>query len=123
MSYLAENIKAIWKDSGLTQKEFAEQFGSTDKAIWTYIHGRAEPNGAFLLRLCEHFSIDIHFLYERKIIIKRNKILNRPDKGNKARELKVKAIELLNQTREVQAGIEAELRSLITELEQLSRKK
>lgn len=54
---IAENIKALRAKHGLTQAEFGEIAGVSDKAVSSWENGLSEPRMAAIQRLAEHFGI------------------------------------------------------------------
>jgi len=75
----AHNIKALREASRLTQAEFGEQFGTSQKSIWAYEAGNNKPKGEFTFALCSHFGISPEFFGSTKIKInKAGEISNLP---------------------------------------------
>lgn len=54
---IAENIKKIREQYGLTQAELGEIAGVSDKAVSTWENGTAEPRMGSIQKIAEHFHI------------------------------------------------------------------
>lgn len=54
---IAENIKKIREQYGLTQAELGEIAGVSDKAVSTWENGTAEPRMGAIQKIAEHFGI------------------------------------------------------------------
>ena len=54
---IAENIKKIREQYDLTQAELGEIAGVSDKAVWTWENGTAEPRMGAVQKIAEHFGI------------------------------------------------------------------
>lgn len=54
---IAENIKKIREQYGLTQAELGEIAGVSDKAVSTWENGTAEPRMGAIQKIAEHFNI------------------------------------------------------------------
>ena len=54
---VAENIKKIREQFNLTQAELGEIAGVSDKAVWTWENGTAEPRLGAVQKIAEHFGI------------------------------------------------------------------
>ena len=59
---MKERIKKIRKDAGLTQTEFAEVIGATQFLVSSYETGRAAPDSARLMLICEKFNVNPEWL-------------------------------------------------------------
>ena len=57
--YLAENIKYLREQDGLTQKEFAEKLGVSSGAISMWESGMREPELSRIIKLAEYFSVTL----------------------------------------------------------------
>lgn len=57
--YLAENIKYLREQDGLTQKEFAEKLGVSSGAIAMWESGMREPELSRIIKLAEYFSVTL----------------------------------------------------------------
>lgn len=121
MKTLNENIKTLWECSGLTQKEFGERYGSNQKALWTYLNG-SEPNGQFLLKICDGYGVDINFLSSTKLIKGRDgQVKNLPNYSAQIRKLRAKADRIKERLDLLSNELANEVSSLITEVERLER--
>lgn len=67
MHYIAENLKALRKEKGWTQSEFARQLGVKRSLIGAYEEGRADPRISFLQLICEKFGLTMDKLITRPI--------------------------------------------------------
>ena len=54
---IAENIKRIREQYGLTQADLGDIAGVSDKAVWTWENGTAEPRMGAIQRIADHFGI------------------------------------------------------------------
>ena len=54
---IAENIKKLREQYGLTQAEFGEIAGVSDKAVSTWENGTAEPRMGAIEKIAAHFNI------------------------------------------------------------------
>ena len=54
---IADNIKRIRERYDLTQAELGEIAGVSDKAVWTWENGTAEPRMGAVQKIAEHFGI------------------------------------------------------------------
>ena len=54
---IADNIKRLREQHGLTQAELGEIAGVSDKAVSTWENGTAEPRMGAVQRIAEHFNI------------------------------------------------------------------
>ncbi|MBO4554573.1 MAG: helix-turn-helix transcriptional regulator [Clostridia bacterium] len=52
----AENLRALRKSKGLTQKELADIVGVDQRTVSAWEHGVCEPSFDMLAKLCEIFS-------------------------------------------------------------------
>ena len=121
---LSENIRALYKSSGLSQAEFGAKFGSNAKNIWAYIHVGSKPNGVFLQNLCNHYNIDIDFLTNTQIrMTKDGDIANRPKYGDRVNRLKKRVEKLLAEHDEFSKSFRAELTAVVAELAEAERTK
>lgn len=54
---IAENIKKLREQYGLTQSELGDIAGVSDKAVSTWENGTAEPRMGAIQKIAEHFNI------------------------------------------------------------------
>lgn len=54
---IAENIKALRKKYNLTQAQLGEIAGVSDKAVWTWENGTAEPRMGAIQKIADYFNI------------------------------------------------------------------
>ena len=54
---IADNIKHLREKYGLTQAELGEIAGVSDKAVWTWENGTAEPRMGAVQKIAEHFGV------------------------------------------------------------------
>lgn len=59
---MKERIKKIRKNADLTQTEFAEVIGATQFLVSSYETGRAVPDSARLMLICEKFNVNPEWL-------------------------------------------------------------
>lgn len=59
MSFFGTNIKRIRQVKGLSQKAFADLFDLNRGVISSYEEGRAEPKIETILKVANHFSLDL----------------------------------------------------------------
>lgn len=57
-----ERIKKLRKAKGLTQVEFAEQIGSSQKSVTGYETGRRNPSSSVINNICKTFSVNEEWL-------------------------------------------------------------
>lgn len=57
---IAEKIRRLRTENGLTQAEFGRIAGVSDKAVSTWELGKKEPRMKALRNICAHFNIDIN---------------------------------------------------------------
>ena len=61
---VAENIKALRVSHGLSQKEFAEIAGVSDKAVSTWENGTKTPRMGSVQRLADYFGVNKSMIYD-----------------------------------------------------------
>lgn len=54
---ISENIKRLRESHGMTQAQFGDIAGVTDKAVSTWESGKKEPRMGAIQKLCDHFGI------------------------------------------------------------------
>ena len=54
---IADNIKRLRDQYGLTQADLGEIAGVSDKAVWTWENGTATPRMGAVQKLADHFGI------------------------------------------------------------------
>lgn len=59
---IAERIKQVRKDAGLTQSEFGNRIGAAQNTIATYESGRREPLDITLKSICREFNVNYDWL-------------------------------------------------------------
>jgi len=57
-----ENLKALLKERGLTQKEFARLSGLTECQVSHYLSGYRLPETAVLMRIADALSVSVSYL-------------------------------------------------------------
>ena len=67
---VAENIKTIRKQKGLTQKQLAELINTSQSTISSYESGRTLILTAFLYEMCIKFNISADYIIGRSNVIK-----------------------------------------------------
>lgn len=119
---LSQNLKTLYQASNLSQKEFGERFGSNQKNIWAYLNNGTEPNGTFLLKLCQYYGFDINYLTTVKITVNTaGNITNLPKHSSRLKRLKKRAQDLKQEHKQFSERIAEELSSIITEFEDMER--
>ena len=63
---IGAKIRAIREEKGLSQKDFASQFGISYGTLQSYEYGETQPKANFLKSIAEYFNIDISFFYEKE---------------------------------------------------------
>ena len=63
---VAERIKGLMKEEGLTQVALAERVGVKQNTISAWILKKKEPSIRSLWLLADYFSVDIDYLVGRK---------------------------------------------------------
>lgn len=63
---VAERIKELMKEEGLTQVSLAERVGVKQNTISAWILKKKEPSIRSLWLLADYFSVDIDYLVGRK---------------------------------------------------------
>lgn len=58
-------IKLLREEAGMTQKEMALKLNTSNKNIWAYENGNAEPNIDMLKKIADLFTVSIDYLVER----------------------------------------------------------
>lgn len=58
-------ISDLRKNEGLTQKEFSRIFNLSESSIAHYEQGRTLPDANILLKIADHFGVNIDYLYGR----------------------------------------------------------
>ena len=59
---MKDRIKKIRKDAGLNQTEFGEVIGATQFMVTSYETGRAVPDSARTMLICEKFNVNPEWL-------------------------------------------------------------
>lgn len=67
MSFFGTNIKKIRQVKGLSQKTFADLFDLNRGVISSYEEGRAEPKIETILKVANHFDLDLDKLLTEKL--------------------------------------------------------
>lgn len=62
MDSIGSRIGNSIKESGLSQKDFADKIGVTEQAIGNYIHDRRFPKAEILLRMKQAFGVSVDWL-------------------------------------------------------------
>lgn len=69
MATLAERIKSIRKNAGLTQQEFGALFGVAKNTVCQYESGRSAPNDDIKIAIANHFDVSMDYLMGNTDII------------------------------------------------------
>ncbi len=62
---IGSTISDLRKNEGLTQKEFSKIFNLSESSIAHYEQGRTLPDANILLKIADHFGVNIDYLYGR----------------------------------------------------------
>ena len=87
MNYLAQNIKHLRKDKGLTQEQLAHKVGVKRAMVGAYEEGRAEPRLQTIQNLCHYFKVRLDKLIGSDLSVKGAKDVDA--KGEKLRILPI----------------------------------
>lgn len=97
VTVLQRNIKLLYEISAMTQTEFAERHGVTQKNLWMYLAGRAEPKIPFVVSLCMEYGIHISTMIN--IVLKvdsRFNITNKRAEDKRIESLRKELLDLTN---------------------------
>lgn len=67
MSYLAQNIKHLRKEKGLTQEQLAHKIGVKRAMVGAYEEGRAEPRLQTIQNICHYFKVKMDALITKDL--------------------------------------------------------
>lgn len=62
MSTIADRIKMLRENEGLTQDEFGKLFGIVKSTVSLYEHGKSTPNDQIKTAICKHFNVSLDYL-------------------------------------------------------------
>lgn len=65
MFNFGQRLKKIREEKGLTQKQFAEKIGSTERGIQHYEAGDREPAFRVILSILDNIDVDADYLLGR----------------------------------------------------------
>lgn len=65
MYNFGERLRQIRREHGLTQKQFAEKIGSTERGIQRYESGDREPAFRVILAILDNIDVDANYLFGR----------------------------------------------------------
>ena len=65
MFNFGERLRQILRERGLTQKQFAEKIGSTERGIQRYESGDREPAFRVILAILDNIDVDANYLFGR----------------------------------------------------------
>ena len=65
MYNFGERLRQIRRERGLTQKQFAEKIGSTERGIQHYESGDREPAFRVILAILDNIDVDANYLFGR----------------------------------------------------------
>lgn len=60
-----QRLRAVRKQNGLTQKQFAERIGSDERGIRRYEAGTIKPNLDVILSILDNINVDANYLLGR----------------------------------------------------------
>ncbi|MEG1509813.1 MAG: helix-turn-helix transcriptional regulator [Clostridia bacterium] len=66
MTTFSNILKTLRTEKNLTQKELADALNSSNKNIWNYEKGIAEPNSAMLCAIGDYFKVSVDYLLGRE---------------------------------------------------------
>ena len=59
---IAERLKQIREERGMTQAAVAEEIGATDRAMHHWEHGKRTPRAEYIVALCVLFGVSADWL-------------------------------------------------------------
>lgn len=62
MSTLANRIKQLRQEEGLTQAEFGDRFGIVKSTVSLYESGKSSPNDQIKSKICDYYNISMDYL-------------------------------------------------------------
>lgn len=62
---IAQNMRLLRKESGISQKQLSEMLGVSPQAYNGYETGKYEPNIEILIRLCFLYNVDMDYMTSR----------------------------------------------------------
>ena len=65
---IAERIKELRTEKGLSQAQLGKIIGASQKAIDFWERGIHEPKASYIIALCDHFGVSADYLLGRKEI-------------------------------------------------------
>lgn len=65
MFSFGERLRQIRQERGLTQKQFAEKIGSTERGIQHYESGDREPAFKVIISILDNIDVDANYLLGR----------------------------------------------------------
>ena len=68
MITLADRLKELRKDKGLTQKDLGDILGVGKTTISMYENGNSTPNDEIKLKICDYFDISLDYLIGKSSI-------------------------------------------------------
>lgn len=77
MNNFSEQLRAIRKSRGITQKQLAQAVGVSERGIQSYEIGERKPAFDQLLALADYFDVSLDYLVGRADIVKRKGSKNR----------------------------------------------
>lgn len=66
MKKLAERIKELRIEKGVTQKQIANEIGIAQSAYYYYESGKQEPTASVIVKLADYFNVCTDYLLGRK---------------------------------------------------------
>ncbi len=66
-SYFGQNLKLLIKQSGLTQKEFAQKLGISQSTLSYWIVDRSKPDFDTVLFLSQYFDVSLDDLFKKEL--------------------------------------------------------
>jgi len=94
---IAKNFKKLRLFKSLNQSEFAELFGITRSTVGSYEEGRAEPKLETLLKIADHFKLQVDDLIRSELTVNKIAHFEYPLKESKDLKTLFKKLDELNE--------------------------
>jgi len=73
-THIGKNISTIRKQSGLSQRDFAESLHVSPATVSKWEKGKSAPTHAHLETMCELYSVDANFIFEKNMEVNSEKL-------------------------------------------------
>lgn len=97
---IAKNIKKLRLFKSLNQTEFADLFGITRSSVGSYEEGRAEPKLDTLLKIADHFKLQVDDIVRKELTVNQIAGFNYPVEEG------VQQGKIMDQLKELQKKVE-----------------